>query len=182
MCIPYRRTTCVRTCVPSPSRNLPRVASCSSHAVAAVTNGLRGNATATPVDSSSSGAACDATAALRYAVRPVSVNSNPENPAACTRPAKSPILFNGCGVVIASTCTVEQYAECQAVTFCNARAEDGDNYRVLADVSSLSAAPIGPGGSTTGKVYFDVVGATPNSVVFDNGSEDILGWVTPPGV
>ena len=53
------------TCVPSPSRNLPPVASCSSHAVAAVTNGLRGNATATPVESSRSGAACDAKAALR---------------------------------------------------------------------------------------------------------------------
>ena len=100
----------MRTCVPRPSRNFPPVASCSSHAVAAVTNGLRGNATATPVDSSRPGAACDATAALRYAVRPVSVNSSPENPAACVRRARSPILSNGCGIVITSTCTVEQYA------------------------------------------------------------------------
>ncbi len=69
-----------------------------------------------------------------------------------------------------------------AVPFFNARAENGDNYRVLVPVSSLSGAPIGQGGSTTGKIYFDVVGATPNSVVFNNGAEDILGWVIPPGV
>jgi len=68
-----------------------------------------------------------------------------------------------------------------AVDYFNARAENGDNYRVLANVSSLSGAPIGQGGSTTGKVYFDVVGANPNSVVYNNGFEDILGWVTPPG-
>src|SRR3546814_18930332 len=53
----------------------PPVASCNSHAVAAVTNGLRGNATATPVDNSRPGAASAAAATLRYAVRPVSVRS-----------------------------------------------------------------------------------------------------------
>ncbi len=68
-----------------------------------------------------------------------------------------------------------------AVDYFNARAENGDNYRVLANVSSLDGAPIGQGGSTTGKVYFDVVGANPNSVVYNNGFEDILGWVMPPG-
>ena len=65
--------------------------------------------------------------------------------------------------------------------FFNARAENGDNYRALAGVSS-AGGPIGQGGSSTGKVYFDVVGANPNSVVFNNGFEDILGWVMPPGV
>jgi hypothetical protein len=39
-----------RTWVPSPSRNRPRLAWASSHAVDAVTIGLRGNATATPLD------------------------------------------------------------------------------------------------------------------------------------
>jgi hypothetical protein len=68
------------------------------------------------------------------------------------------------------------------VPFFNARAENGDNYRVLANVSSFSGAPIGQGGTSTGKIYFDVVGAEPNSVVFNDGGEDILGWVQPPGV
>jgi hypothetical protein len=63
----------------------------------------------------------------------------------------------------------------------NARAENGDNYRSLPP-ASLSGGPIGQGGSTTGKVYFDVVGANPNSVVFNNGFEDILGWIMPSGV
>ena len=63
----------------------------------------------------------------------------------------------------------------------NARAESGANYPALATVSNLSAAPIGQGGTTTGKVYFDVIGDVPNSVVFNNGVEDILGWIQPPG-
>jgi hypothetical protein len=63
----------------------------------------------------------------------------------------------------------------------NARAENGDNYRSLANVASLGG-PVGQGGSSTGKVYFDVVGSTPNSVVFNNGFEDILGWIQPPGL
>jgi hypothetical protein len=47
----------------------------------------------------------------------------------------------------------------------NARAENGDNYRSLANVASLGG-PVGQGGSSTGKVYFDVVGpnqASPNT-------------------
>ncbi len=63
----------------------------------------------------------------------------------------------------------------------NARAENGDNYRSLANVASLGG-PVGQGGSSTGKVYFDVVASTPNSVVFNNGFEDILGWIPPPGI
>jgi hypothetical protein len=62
----------------------------------------------------------------------------------------------------------------------NARAESGDNYRVLADVSSVSGAPLAPGQSTSGKLYFDVVGDDPNSVVYNSGFEDLLGWVNPP--
>ena len=38
-----------------------------------------------------------------------------------------------------------------------------------------AAAP--PGGSTTGKLYFDVVGDTPNSVVYNDGVQDLLVWV-----
>ena len=45
----YRRSTWALTWVPRPSRKRPREASASSHATEAVTIGLRGKATATPV-------------------------------------------------------------------------------------------------------------------------------------
>jgi Domain of unknown function (DUF1942) len=61
----------------------------------------------------------------------------------------------------------------------NARAESGANYRVLPE-SGLPAAP--PGGSTTGKLYFDVVGDVPNSVVYNDGVRDLLVWVPGPKV
>jgi hypothetical protein len=46
----------------------------------------------------------------------------------------------------------------------NARAESGANYRVI-------------GGGLPGKLYFDVVGDTPNSVVYNDGVQDLLVWV-----
>lgn len=46
----------------------------------------------------------------------------------------------------------------------NARAESGANYRVI-------------GGGVPGKLYFDVVGDTPNSVVYNDGVQDLLVWV-----
>ncbi|HKP39594.1 DUF1942 domain-containing protein [Mycobacterium sp.] len=48
----------------------------------------------------------------------------------------------------------------------NARAESGANYRVI-------------GGGIPGKLYFDVVGDTPNSVVYNDGTQDLLVWVSP---
>jgi Domain of unknown function (DUF1942) len=48
----------------------------------------------------------------------------------------------------------------------NARAQSGENYRVI-------------GGGIPGKLYFDVVGDTPNSVVYNDGVQDLLVWVSP---
>jgi hypothetical protein len=62
------------------------------------------------------------------------------------------------------------------VAMFNARAESGDNYRVIANApGGPAAAP--PGGSSTGKLYFDVVGDVPNSVVYNDGTQDLLAWV-----
>jgi hypothetical protein len=41
----------------------------------------------------------------------------------------------------------------------------------------LNVGPLPPGGSVTGKLYFDVVGPEPNSVVWSDGMRDILAWV-----
>jgi hypothetical protein len=48
----------------------------------------------------------------------------------------------------------------------NARAESGQSYRII-------------GGGIPGKIYFDVVGDTPNSVVYNDGLQDLLVWVSP---
>jgi hypothetical protein len=50
----------------------------------------------------------------------------------------------------------------------NARAESGANYRVI-------------GGGIPGKLYFDVVGDIPNSVVYNDGGQDLLAWVATNG-
>lgn len=66
------------------------------------------------------------------------------------------------------------------VPFFNARSEHGANYRVLANVwtpQGLSGAQLPPGGTSSGKIYFDVVGPDlPNSVVFSDGAQDFLAW------
>jgi hypothetical protein len=62
----------------------------------------------------------------------------------------------------------------------NARAPSGQAYRVLANAwtpQGVSSAALPPGGRSTGKIYFDVVGDAPNSVVYNDGGQDLLVWV-----
>ncbi len=79
------------------------------------------------------------------------------------------------GQLYAATVTVEGLGgwATPLVPLFNARAESGQNYRVIG--GGVAAAP--PGGSTTGTLYFDVVGDTPNSVVYNDGVQDLLVWV-----
>jgi hypothetical protein len=53
------------------------------------------------------------------------------------------------------------------VSMFNARAQSGANYRVI-------------GGTVPGKLYFDVVGDVPNSVVYNDGVQDLLTWIPGP--
>ena len=65
----------------------------------------------------------------------------------------------------------------------NARARSGETYRVLFGVATpqgVNPATLAQGQKATGKVYFDVVGDTPDSVVYNAGGEDLLVWVQPP--
>lgn len=65
----------------------------------------------------------------------------------------------------------------------NARAKSGETYRVLFGVATpqgVNPATLPQGQKTTGKVYFDVVGDTPDSVVYNAGGHDLLVWVQPP--
>lgn len=61
----------------------------------------------------------------------------------------------------------------------NARTSDGQTYRALFQVPTpegVNPATLAPGETTTGKVYFDVTGAEPESVVYNGGGSDLIVW------
>ncbi|UXA18434.1 MPT63 family protein [Mycobacterium sp. SMC-4] len=63
----------------------------------------------------------------------------------------------------------------------NARAANGENYQHLfaaASPGALGPEVIAQGHHNKGKLYFDVVGMEPNSVVYNSGVEDLLIWVS----
>lgn len=65
----------------------------------------------------------------------------------------------------------------------NARTKSGETYRVLYGVATpqgVNPATLAQGQKTTGKIYFDIVGDTPDSVVYNAGGHDLLVWVQPP--
>ncbi|MEU0495041.1 DUF1942 domain-containing protein [Mycobacterium sp. NPDC006124] len=65
----------------------------------------------------------------------------------------------------------------------NARAKSGETYRVLfgaATPQGVNPATIAQGEKTSGKVYFDVTGDVPDSVVYNAVGQDLLVWVQPP--
>ncbi|HET7666617.1 MAG TPA: DUF1942 domain-containing protein [Mycobacterium sp.] len=91
-------------------------------------------------------------------------------------PSSDPVPHNG--QLYAATVKVEGLGgwATPLVPLFNARAQSGANYRVIG--GGVPAAP--PGGSTTGTLYFDVVGDPPNSVVYNDGVQDLLAWVPGP--
>jgi hypothetical protein len=65
----------------------------------------------------------------------------------------------------------------------NARARDGQTYRALFGVATaqgVNPSTLSQGQKTTGKVYFDVTGSAPDSVVYASNAADLIVWVTPP--
>jgi Domain of unknown function (DUF1942) len=63
----------------------------------------------------------------------------------------------------------------------NARTNDNATYRVISTnptPNALSPAPITQGGQAEGKIYFDVTGAQPTNVVYNDGAQDVLVWTT----
>jgi hypothetical protein len=60
----------------------------------------------------------------------------------------------------------------------NARARSGQGYPLIPNAPGvISGAWVPPGGVSVGKLYFDVTGDEPNSVVYNDGFRDILAWV-----
>lgn len=67
----------------------------------------------------------------------------------------------------------------------NARAHNGDTYRALFGVATpqgVNPSTLSQGEKTTGKVYFDVTGEAPDSVVYANADQDLIVWLKPAPV
>ncbi|BBY26106.1 MPT63 family protein [Mycolicibacterium sediminis] len=65
----------------------------------------------------------------------------------------------------------------------NVRANDGQTYRALFGVATpqgVNPSTLAQGQSTSGKIYFDVTGAQPDSVVYNAGGQDRLVWTPAP--
>jgi|RhiMetStandDraft_4_1073278.scaffolds.fasta_scaffold166908_1 uncharacterized protein DUF1942 len=66
-----------------------------------------------------------------------------------------------------------------AIPFFNARADNGQNYRVLFEApapEAISGMPLTQGNESTGKIYFDVTGAKPTTVAYNDAVTDRLVW------
>ncbi|WP_431241031.1 DUF1942 domain-containing protein (plasmid) [Mycolicibacterium aichiense] len=65
----------------------------------------------------------------------------------------------------------------------NARTTDGQDYRVLFGVATpqgVNPATLPPGGTTSGKIYFDVTGPAPTQVVYNAAGQDLALWRPAP--
>ena len=62
----------------------------------------------------------------------------------------------------------------------SARGPNGQNYQLIDKVApnALNPAPIAQGSESRGTLYFDVTGAAPNGVVYNDGFQDILIWTS----
>ena len=93
------------------------------------------------------------------------------------RPSRDPIAVNGRLYEANVTSTAVVGTVFPQVPNFIARSPGGTDYRALIPASTLSGAALGPGGTASGKLYFDVVGENPDSVVYNDQSQDLLGWV-----
>jgi hypothetical protein len=63
----------------------------------------------------------------------------------------------------------------------SARGPNGQTYKLVDKVevpNGLNPAPIAQGSESTGTLYFDVTGAPPNGVAYNDGLQDILLWTS----
>ena len=66
-----------------------------------------------------------------------------------------------------------------AIPFFNARADNGQNYRVLFQApapKAISGMTLTQGNESAGKIYFDVTGAKPTTVAYNDAVADRLVW------
>jgi Domain of unknown function (DUF1942) len=97
------------------------------------------------------------------------------------RPSNDPVNVPVTGRLYEATVTVdaEQGIVTPAIPFFNARADNGQNYRVLFQAPApegISGMTLTQGNEETGKIYFDVTGAEPTTVAYNDAVADRLVW------
>lgn len=100
------------------------------------------------------------------------------------RPSPDTIPYQPRGTLWEATATDEaiQGTVFPIVANLNARSASGQNYQSLFTVPTPQGiVPMGltQGQKTSGKVYFDVTGDAPNSLVYQTGGNDVARWVAP---
>ncbi|UXA17523.1 MPT63 family protein [Mycobacterium sp. SMC-4] len=101
------------------------------------------------------------------------------------KPSSDTIAYDPVGTLWEATATDEAVSGSVTpiVSNLNARATNGQTYRVLFGVPTeqgVNPSTIAQGEKTTGKIYFDVTGEQPDSVVYNDGGTDLLVWVPAP--
>jgi hypothetical protein len=97
------------------------------------------------------------------------------------RPSGDAVNVPVAGRLWEATTTVDaaQGTVTPTIPFFNARSDNGQNYRVLFQAAApqgLNGSPLPQGATSTGKIYFDVTGPAPTSVVYNDGVQDRLIW------
>ncbi|MEB3032909.1 MPT63 family protein [[Mycobacterium] nativiensis] len=100
------------------------------------------------------------------------------------RPSSDPIPYQPRGTLWEATATDEalQGTVFPIVANLSARSASGQDYQSLFTVPTpqgLVPAALTQGQKTSGKVYFDVTGDAPNSMVYHGGGTDLIRWVQP---
>ncbi|CAJ1502048.1 MPT63 family protein [[Mycobacterium] holstebronense] len=100
------------------------------------------------------------------------------------RPSSDAIPYQPRGTLWEATATDEaiQGAVFPIVANLSARSASGQNYQALFTVPTAQGiAPVAltQGQKASGKVYFDVTGDVPNSMVYQTGGADLIRWVAP---
>lgn len=97
------------------------------------------------------------------------------------KPSSDVIPYSVRGTLWEATATDQalQGSATPIVSNLNARTADGQTYRALFEVATaqgVNPSTLAQGQETSGKVYFDVTGASPDSVVYNAGGQDLLVW------
>lgn len=101
------------------------------------------------------------------------------------KPSSDDIPYRPVGTLWEATATDEAVAGSVVpiVSNLNARAHNGDTYRVLFGVATsqgVNPSTLPQGEKVTGKLYFDVTGQVPDSIFYSSGGPEELLWVQAP--